>query len=168
MKKEPSRNELRLYLPRKPLLLVDLFGSLVALTGLLLLLTQGFFWQPLVASSLLLCLSGIVFWYSLWLRRTPVFLANTQGIHARYLALRVSIPWEEITMVSAVGDLLIQQRSDTRLPRTTVILQGSMSLPADRVAALLQECFHEQFVRYGISVEPRPEDVEPSASPEHM
>jgi len=167
MEEKRSRNksrDLRLYLASKPLLLVDVFGSLVALTGLVLLLTQGFFWQPLLVGCLLLCCSGIVFWYALWLRRTPVFLANVQGIHTRYLALRVSIPWEEIIAVSAAGDLLIKKRLDTRPPHTIVILQGSVPLPAEQVLALLQERFHEQFARYGISVQHGPEDTSSSVS----
>lgn len=153
-KRSSKRNQdLWLYLPRQPLYLVEIFGLCLALTGGLLLFTQNGAWQPMLAGSLLLCFSAIAFWYALWLRRNPVFVINAQGIRTRYLALRVSIPWEEIAEISAAGDLLITKRSDAHPPHTIVILQGSIPLLADHVLALLQERFHEQFARYGICVQ---------------
>jgi len=111
-------------------------------------------WVQLVAGGLSLGLGILVFSYFVWLQRTPVFLANTEGIRTRYLALHVKITWEEIAALSTPGGgLLIKKRAGTSQPQEIFVLEGSLSIPAQQLLIQLQEHFHAQLMQYNIFVQ---------------
>lgn len=152
--RESAIHTIAVYMPGKPLLLVVVFGSLLALLGIILSLTWSGMWVQLVAGGLLLALGILVFSYFVWLQRTPVFLANMEGIRTRYLALHVKITWEEIAAFSAPGGgLLIKKRADTSQPQEVFVLEGSLSVSAQQLLIHLQEHFHTQLVQYNIFVQ---------------
>lgn len=154
---EPVLHEIGLHLPGKPLLLVVIFGSLLAFLGALLVLTSSGIGVQLFAGTLLLGLAGIVFCYVVWLWRNPVFLANAEGIHTRYLALHVKVTWEEIATLSASGGLLIRKRSGASEPQEIFVLQGSLPLSAEQLLLQLQQQFHPQLSQYRIRVQGKTE-----------
>ncbi len=145
--------EIGLYMPKKPLLLVVVFGSLLALLGGLLVLTSSGMWAQLFSGSLSLGLAVIVFCYFVWLRRNPVFLASTEGIRTRYLALHVRVAWEEIAaIISSPGGLLIRKHPGTSEPREVFVLQGSLPISVEQLILQLQQQFRHQLMHYGILV----------------
>jgi len=145
--------EISLYMPKKPLLLVVVFGSLLALLGVLLVFTSNGMWAQLFAGSLLLGLAVIVFCYFIWLRRNPVFLAGSEGIRTRYLALHVRVKWEEIAAIlSTPGSLLIRKHLSTSEPREVFVLQGSLPISIEQLLLQLQHQFRHQLVQYGILI----------------
>jgi hypothetical protein len=147
-------------MPRKPVLLVVVFGSLLVLLGALLSLTSTGNWPQLLIGSLFLCLSVPIFSYSLWLRRNPIFLVNAEGFHARYLANRFRIKWEEIKEITdhslvqgmPLWGVLIKKHRGTSLPQEVFLPEGSFSLPTEQLLIQVQEQFRTQLAFYDILV----------------
>lgn len=146
-------HEIRLHLPGKPLLLVVIFGTLLALLGTLLMLPSSGPRVQFFAGIFVLGLAGIVFGYVAWLWRNPVFMANAEGIQTRYLALHVRVTWEEIATLSASGGLLIRKRPGTSEPQEILVLQGSLPFSAERLLLQLQQQFHTQIVHHRICIQ---------------
>lgn len=130
-----------------------IFGTLLALLGVLLVFPSSGSEVQLFAGILVFGLAGIVFWSIAWLWRNPVFLANAEGIRTRYLALHVRVAWEEIATLSASDDLLIRKRPGTSEPQEIVVLQGSLPLSAEQQLLQLQQQFHTQIVHHRIGIQ---------------
>jgi hypothetical protein len=161
-------HEIGLYMPGKPLLLVVVFGSLLALLGVLLVLTSSGMWVQLFAGSLALGLAVIVFCYFVWLWRNPVFLVNTEGVRTRYLALHIRVAWEEIAAIlSAPGGLLIRKRPEASGPQEIFVLQGSLPISAEQLVLQLQHQFRHQLEQYGILVRSERESEENQLAKPH-
>ena len=110
-------------------------------------------WAQSFAGSLSLGFAVIVFCYFVWLRRNPIFLANTEGIRTRYLALHVRVAWEEIAAIlSTPSGLLIRKHPDASEPQEVFVLQGSLPISVEQLVLQLQQQFRHQLMHYRILV----------------